>query len=503
MRTLSFIFAFVIFSFLFGYDASYYYEKAVSTYKRKDVKKTIEYLNKSLAKDSTYYKTYVFFGRINYSLKNYYKAISFFNKALEYEKNDYFIYYLLGITNDKFQNIKLTLGYFEKAVSLNSTHYPSLYNLALKYYDLDSLDLSKKYCYKTLAVKETAVVFSKIALIYYKQNIWDSTVVYLKKSLKLNKEDPLSYKILGDIYFQKEDYMNSIYYFQKAISLDNFYTEAYYQLGNVHLARKDANEALDNYFRVLPFINNEKIYYNIALAYYYLEKYDVSMNFLKRSNENLPKVKLLYAKIAYEKKNYKKSADYYSKLAQTDTLNNDKYYFELSHLYEKDSLLDLSLESINKALEIKPENLDYLYRIAKVYFLQKKYLEAIEVLENLKLKDEFNYNVYLLLGICCDEVQRESDAKEAFKLVYNLNKNNYVPYYYYGLYYYNQEKFELALKLFSNVLMIDPKNSKALYYYGRILYEIDKTTLSYIEKASSLGNEEATEFLLKIVSEKK
>jgi tetratricopeptide (TPR) repeat protein len=147
-------------------------------------------------------------------------------------------------------------------------------------------------------------------------------------------------------------------------------------------------------------------------------------------------------------------------------INNDVYYYDLSDVYidhprlSEAEKLDQAESLIKKALNIKPNERAYLFRLAVIARFRGKYDEAIGILNKLieqygkdpSLGDEVAFNLYRK---CLSKLHKQV-----------LNGEEY-------FYYISKENAEEGLKIL--------KEAK--------IYATDKSLLEYIQKFIDLGEQ--------------
>ncbi len=106
--------------------------------------KAIQYLNKALDKNYSFYKAYYNLGCIFAKKNSYLLASNNFEFAIKYNKNFAPAYYNLACCQMKLKNYEVAKKNFIKALDLEPKNQDYLYNLALCYKELGQIKQAKK-----------------------------------------------------------------------------------------------------------------------------------------------------------------------------------------------------------------------------------------------------------------------------------------------------------------------------------------------------------------------
>ncbi len=75
-------------------------------------------------------------------------------------------------------------------------------------------------------------------------------------------------------------------------------------------------------------------------------------------------------------------------------------------------------------LVVTPDHKDALWELARDYLAEGQGFYAIEPLTRLKAQDGADWRIWSLLGVAFDQVQRDSDAVDAWNRALTLSPNN-------------------------------------------------------------------------------
>lgn len=222
----------------------------------------------------------------------------------------------------------------------------------------------------------------------------ETLVIELNNSAKehyikvYNLSEALKY-ILNNlkIYLFKKDEYNALLMKEDLIKV--YYLMGYYD--NVAIEAQD----IEMNYNIKCISQYKNICYNAALAYYYLRKYDISLNWLEKINENeINKCRQLQilelkANILSKKKRYEEAEEIYYFIVKEASENSlyelkSNNYSNIADVYREKNNKEKAFEYINKALKVKATN----YRtIMNVNY--NAFLIAVKYMDNNNLHKYF------------------------------------------------------------------------------------------------------------------
>ena len=181
--------------------------------------------------------------------------------------------------------------------------------------------------------------------------------------------------------------------------------------------------------------------------------------------------------------------------------NDPQIYLLLSDIYFLLEKPNNSINSLNKALEIDPENQTALLKLAEIYLLKAEYrkaqqyaesairinresaeafyLKAIarleqgdttDALNNLKISatlDTMNYMTFMQMASIYDS-KDDTLCKDYYQKALTVRSDDEKALYLLGVFYQQEGDFEQALNAFYRITQTHPKNINAIYNSGYI-----------------------------------
>lgn len=374
----------------------------------------------------------------------------------------------LQAQNTIFQKVEkhLLKGDYQKALSLLKKEPQSvdvLRKTAQIFHSVGNYGMEIN-CYQKILKKEpdhqnTSVLLAKAYVLYgtYKKAIPIYEKIIKKDSLnnliinrlaslylrsKKNKKALKLYQIL-----EEKDSLNPYYSYQKGIAFERM--GDFYEKGNSFLDayKKDSTHfksilKLAHFFKKLRIKDSTMLFVNKGLI---IDSLSVSLNMIKATE-------------LFSEKKYDQTLSHIKKIKSYGF--SSAFIFEIEGMcYFKKKEYQLAEESFKKGLKIDFKDLEIRYRLANVYYEQKKYKPAKrELLLSFYFAEPKLTKSYFLLATIYKNEKKLPKAIEYFEKSYKNDKSNY------------KALFELAVA--SNAYYKDKKI--ALKYYDNFLERFKK-----------------------------
>lgn len=480
-------------------NAQYYCNKATFYLHRKNFKKSLDYFQKAVEKDSKRAEAYSGIGDAYYYLNNNDEANKYFEQAIKLDINYASAYNGLGLVCADKKEYSQAIEFYNKAIDLNpangefySNKADSLDNLnndeCIQYYekaiDIDpndsqfynclglSLKKYKKDYVKAIECFDNAIHLNNTDAFYYHNkgdcldclNESDKAIEFFQLAIQLNAQDPDFHNSLGIcLKKHKLDFEQALKCFQKACSLDPTNSLFYYNQGEVLNLLDKYPEAIDCIDKSLEIdSNNSECYYLKANTL--IELYNIN-----KETEN-------YLKDAID--NYEKSIEL--------NPNDADYYIGLGNAYYFHKNMRKALNCFKKTIELNPNKADAYNGIGQVYNdkrgIKKDYEKAIENYNKAIELDPNNASYFRNKGITYYCMKEYSNAVKCYDRAISLEPNDAWHYFYKGEALKNIKEFEMAKLCFKRAKQLDPNFIEA------------KKNFSIVnQKLTSLKDEEENE----------
>lgn len=208
----------------------------------------------------------------------------------------------------------------------------------------------------------------------------------------------------------------------------------------------------------------------------------VTLSFISNSQNKLDEVNLLLLKSKYEQ-----ALELCQSLIGEDSQNAQLYY--LSAILNKQLYrYTESSKSIVKALEIEPNNIEFLNEYASVLVKRNRDIEALNVYKKILDLDKFNINSGIFLS---NHYLKNKQVEKAKDILLNLHSKDTINPYFtrnIGLCFIKKGKKEDALFWLNKTIELDSTDVKAYVLLARIYSATEEfdLALEYMDKAIEL-----------------
>lgn len=338
-----------------------------------------------------------------------------------------------------------------------------------------------------------------LGVIYYQKH-QDADAEKLFNSILDEIQCDRTYNYLGLLKLDQQKIADAINYFQFALKIEQNNPFYYYNLGTAYSLNGWLMEA-ENAFKKAVSLEPENLVYNYSLAYLYYERQDLKKAL--ETVEHLLEIKpdytdavILQAMIKAKNGNIIDSKNILEKLSET-VKNNDFLYYALAKIYKEFPLYKEAIESLQQALFIKPESLEYLSELAdcyceleqyqtahdiasKVLYLNKhfiyahllmakinlkqnKYKEAAKIVDNVIKLDNSSAEAYKYKALILESQGLKNGAIENAKIAVSLQPSNHAYYAFLAKLYFNAQEYENSFLYYKEASMLDELNVDYLY----------------------------------------
>lgn len=338
-----------------------------------------------------------------------------------------------------------------------------------------------------------------LGVIYYKKH-QEADAEKLFLSILDEVQCDKTYNYLGMIKLDQQKIGEAINYFQFALKINSSNAFYYYNLGSAYSLNGWLQEA-EQAFQAAVSLESENIIYNYSLAYLYYEKHDnqkaieVIEHILKIKPDNVDALTLKSLILAQNGK----IIDAKNQLLELSKIDNDNdfVHYALAKIYKEFPMYDEAIVSLQEALFVKPDSLEYLSELAdcyceigqydtaqdiltkvlylnkrfiyahllmaKINLFQKKYSVAAKIVENAIKLDTSSAEAYKYQSMIFAAQGLKNRSIESAKTAVSLRPNDHRYYAYLAKLYFDAEEYENAFLYYKEASLIDEMNTEYLY----------------------------------------
>ena len=507
-------------------------------------KPAIEMLYKALSIDGDNVEILAQLAHIYKLLGNLQRAVDYIEKVLVINSKHLDCLFLLEDIYLLQGNLQLARGICEKIYEIQ----PTSQNLAKKINILNRLnDFSSVQEIENSSYEFNDEALYELAVAYYGKNLLQKSLELLELGYAKNTKNENIMLLLAKIYYENKDFANAkkmfsdlekinptaeimnylgllklnemefskaMGYFSKATKADSKNSEYLYNLASAYFLNGWLDEAL-KYFNQAICLSPDNVNYHYSLAYLYYQKkmYDKSLfelDFIKTLEPEHELSNVLNAMVTGKKGDLLSAKNQLELIIQNNQ-TDDFAHSALSKIYVELSQTELAQLSIEKAIELNPNSLDYLSDLVGIEVEQKKYEHALELIDKILLANKNYLNAYVFIAKINLELKNFDKVFEAAQDIIELDSNCAEGYYYNAIALFEQGDKTFAIESLKKSISIDLNNAllyikmsefyqdlgdlKNAYEWAKEASEIDDRNYKYkwlcAKLAVALRNQEA------------
>ena len=248
---------------------------------------------------------------------------------------------------------------------------------------------------------------------------FDSAILYLEESMKINNSNPDAVVDLAYAYEMKGNMDKAIEYNNRLLDIDPYSFDAWVNIGKLYSMNEQFEKAIDSFDFALTireddlsvlkmkalslFLNDnveesilifrrclsmspndESVYDSLLEAYAAMEQYQEMMNLidLKESQFGSNGIIIRRAFVYISKGEYDTAMELFNQIPEEEKETLDYYLLEGELAFYTDNLVAAEAAYMKAAL-ISEDNEDILDKLANISVAQEKYIQAAEYLEEL------------------------------------------------------------------------------------------------------------------------
>ena len=232
---------------------------------------------------------------------------------------------------------------------------------------------------------------------------YDSAILGYTKAIELDKRNALAYNNRGFSYFHKGEFEKAMNDYDMALMLSPKLKIAEYNKQDLIKILKDDEKYSDLLKNAENSHKDYKYYFNLGIQEANVGNTNEAMAAYNKVIELKPDFAPVYMFIGiieFQKENYKKAYEYYSKTIDIDKNMVDAYFNRAQIVFatktEDEKELKSALEDLEKAIEFDDKFIDAHYSMAVIYKNMGDYKQAIKSLDKILEIDEQSVNARAL-----------------------------------------------------------------------------------------------------------
>lgn len=232
---------------------------------------------------------------------------------------------------------------------------------------------------------------------------YDSAILGYTKAIELDKRNALAYNNRGFSYFHKGEFEKAMNDYDMALMLSPKLKIAEYNKQDLIKILKEDEKYSDLLKNAENSHKDYKYYFNLGIQEANVGNINEAMTAYNKVIELKPDFAPVYMFVGileFQKENYKKAYEYYSKTIDIDKNMVDAYFNRAQIVFatktEDEKELKSALEDLEKAIEFDDKFIDAHYSMAVIYKNMGDYKQAIKSLDKILEIDEQSVNARAL-----------------------------------------------------------------------------------------------------------
>jgi tetratricopeptide (TPR) repeat protein len=256
-----------------------------------------------------------------------------------------------------------------------------------------------------------------------------------------------------------------------------------YNDGVEKLAKEDYKGAQKAFLKVLELEPEMEVnIYNLALTYFYLNKFDLAMTYFMKTLELNPQDLDSYYNIGiinYLRNDQKEAVKYLTKALNLSETKDEQTLCAMAFIYSELQDYDMAIQAVSKLIELHPANIDYRILLAEIY--EKLIAEtgnvqsvdfAIKTYQEILDLDETHEGANVKIANCYAQKGDIENCKQFCQQAIATNPKSSDALYLLGIIHFAMQEFEDSIKYFEQAFTSKPNLKKAYlnsaYAYAKI-----------------------------------
>ncbi len=369
-------------------SALQWYKKGQKAFTNMEYYEAADLFKKAIHKNPYYKEAYAGAGKSYFNMGNFLESRKFYHKALFYDPDN--INYMLKLAEIRIKLAHTPKEYLGAEYYLNKAYRKEPRNVHVLmaygeyYYKLKKYEKALNFFEKAKRSKNHFLAYLKLAKIYLVWKNYEKANEYLMQAENLNSMDYRTTFEIAKFYLETKKIEKAKRYFELTIKFNPIFREGLFKIIEFYIKTEDYIEAIKKVNQLLKIEpENPILYYDLAICYEKLKRYEESINFLLAGqkydfSDELLRIKaeeiavrnlgvghflrkklathyLLKGRIAYEKNQIDLSILYYKRGLRINP-KSLKFRQNLAQIYRERNWVDLFLKTLKAGLYAHDNN---------------------------------------------------------------------------------------------------------------------------------------------------
>lgn len=352
------------------------------------------------------------------------EALGYLNKEVAEHPNNGYAYYMIGMLYSENGQPGDAIEPMDKAIALLKKDkvwityaYRQRAKICLRLNEDDCA--LKNWSLSLKANSKDVDTYMERAEYYYQKDMFEEASADYKRICDLQPGNTLGYIGLGRNALEQEQYDLALKLFAYTLSLDPSNAKAYTYRAETYLKQGNTSEAIDDIITALRISGDNKAFY-LMQTIKGMGKTTLwaKLKVQQIKNPNEEHWPYCLGALSEQDSTYMKAIEYYQ--AANKISPNDVAYYRIACCYEELGDYDEALKNIEQAIEIDPNDDDYVSEKADLLYDMGRGKEAIAAYDQyIKVNPEF-FGGYYRRGFLKDNLNDVDGAIEDYSMAIAL-----------------------------------------------------------------------------------
>ena len=479
-------------------QANSLYQQACSAEYKEDYKTAVEKLTEALSISPNDVMIYTKLAGVYSEMGEYDKALDAYNKVAELKPDDGYIYISMGNIYENQGKYKEALSAYNRVMVMCPEYLYNYLNIANVQYQLSDYKSAIENYNKFLSTySQHREARENLASSYLSDGNYQSAVNEYANIYTKNPSAFKDYSKYGLALFETKNYEKAAEFLEKAVDADPDNFSAHINLALSYQELGKNNLALSQYdavFRQQPSLHSLRFDYGNLLAE--MNKDEAAIENYKIYIENFPQDVRAYQNIAIVYKRILKIDDAIANYEKALKLQKDKRDIELvkdlAECYHLNKDYSTAVKYYDEVLASEPDNYDVKYNKAVILHSTNKYVDAIDLYNELlkaKENDAVEGNLvsaYIALGDEYLKSYNYSLATEMFEKA--IERGTSDSYAYFGLAqaYRACELNDKATEYFEKAIAMSPDRIEYSKEFAEFISDTNKSEVKISDNSTGI-----------------
>jgi tetratricopeptide (TPR) repeat protein len=365
-----------------------------------DIKETVRHYQQALAQQPNSAELHYNLAVLLHQLGEWQGAIESYEQAVALKQDYPKAYFNLGLIYDRNGQLEEAIQNYRKAIEYNRNYTKAYSNLGCVLAKQKNFEAAIEVFQQAVVLNPVwATLHNNMGQVWLAQGQVDKAIEAYRKAIKLDPQMVLAHHNLGRLWLQQQNYAAAIECLEKVIALEPNNVAAYSECGSAFMAQSKPDKAMECFRQA------------IALQPIFVEAYCRKALFLKEE-DLLDRAKIACARFLQALQQQLDLGQIYQYLWQTYCYLGD-VWFEYGGYKQAEVYYE-------KALEIKPNDVDRYLSLGNCLTKQKRLEEAVIVYQLGLLVSDERPQLLLQLGNVLEKQKRLEEAIGYYEQVLQL-----------------------------------------------------------------------------------